>query len=97
MSIDPLKNVAFDVCSILENLSEPVIAVDSTETILFMNKAAATLTEWQKEEAIGQVVSDIISIENPHQANVLRDFILQTTSVRLTLKSISVSDYKNNN
>ena len=50
------------IAVILEMMSEAVIATDHSNTIAFMNKAAAELTQWSAKEAVGRQVTEVLAL-----------------------------------
>ncbi|TMD62709.1 MAG: PAS domain S-box protein, partial [Chloroflexi bacterium] len=52
--------------SVLQSISDAVIATDMQYTILSWNKAAETLYGWTQEEVLGKSASDIFWYEFPH-------------------------------
>jgi PAS domain S-box-containing protein len=43
----------------LESMSEGVITIDSRRRVLFINRAAADMTQWEAADAVGRDISDI--------------------------------------
>ncbi|WP_309229734.1 hybrid sensor histidine kinase/response regulator [Oscillatoria sp. FACHB-1407] len=52
------------LATLLQSMSDAVIATDAQGCVTFMNPAAETLTEWQQEEALGREVSEILQLVN---------------------------------
>ena len=50
------------VSTVLSNVSEAVIALDREGSVVFINKAAADLTQWDAESAVGHPVKDICTL-----------------------------------
>jgi PAS domain S-box-containing protein len=48
----------------LGSMSEGVITIDSTGRVVFINKAAAEITQWKTEETVGRDVSEICVLQN---------------------------------
>jgi PAS domain S-box-containing protein len=62
------------IAVILEMMSEAVIATDHTNSIAFMNQAAAELTQWSSKEAVGRSVTDILALADSHNGNPISIF-----------------------
>jgi PAS domain S-box-containing protein len=72
---------------VLEMMSEAVIATDHSNTIAFINQAAAELTQWSAKEAIGRQVTDILALTDPGSGNrlaIFRDDIVDSTKKGVT-------------
>ena len=62
--------------SILNSVGDAVIAADREGLITFMNPVAETLTGWEKEEANGKQVADILDIYVENAGNLKKSTIL---------------------
>jgi PAS domain S-box-containing protein len=72
---------------ILEMMSEAVIATDHSNTVAFMNHAAAELTQWSAKEAVGRQVTDILALTDPSSGKpitILSDDFVGTTKKGVT-------------
>ena len=83
---------------ILNSIGDAVIATDQNGVITFMNPVAETLTEWEKEEAIGKQITDILKVNvgdrgNPiENTNLIKAFQQGSISAE-GLSSASEVDY----
>ncbi|WP_299486529.1 GGDEF domain-containing response regulator [Acaryochloris sp. IP29b_bin.137] len=48
--------------TILESIGDAVVATDNQGLVRYMNRVAETITEWKKEDAIGQDINDVMSL-----------------------------------
>ena len=62
--------------AILNSVGDAVIAADREGLITFMNPVAETLTGWEKEEATGKQVADILDIYVENAGNLKKSTIL---------------------
>jgi PAS domain S-box-containing protein len=62
------------IAVILEMMSEAVIATDHSNTIAFINQAAAELTQWNPKQAVGRNITDILTLVDPSNGNPLTVF-----------------------
>jgi PAS domain S-box-containing protein len=51
--------------TLLDSLSDGVIAIDTSGYIRYLNPAAEHLTAWPQNEAIGRAIEDVYSVTNP--------------------------------
>ena len=84
--------------TILNSVSDAVIATDGQGLITFMNPAAEILTGWEMEEASGKLVTDILDVYVRDGENLIKDTFLiealQKGSVTTgELSSASGDDY----
>lgn len=59
---------------ILQIMSEGVIATDHSNDVAFINRAAAELTQWAPEEAVGRQVSEILSLADASSGQAIAIF-----------------------
>ena len=59
--------------SILNSIGDAVIATDQNGLIIFMNPAAETLTGWEKQEATGKQITDIVNINVGDTGNPIKN------------------------
>ena len=62
--------------TILNSVSDAVIATDNKGLITFMNPAAETLTGWEMEEADGKSVTDILDLYVGNAGNLIKNTVL---------------------
>ena len=62
--------------TILNSVSDAVIATDNKGLITFMNPAAETLTGWEMEEAGGKSVTDILDLYVGNAGNLIKNTVL---------------------
>lgn len=48
--------------TILESIGDAVVATDNQGLVMYMNRIAEVLTQWQKEDAIGRDINDVIPL-----------------------------------
>jgi PAS domain S-box-containing protein len=62
------------IAEILEMMSEAVIATDHSNTIAFINQAAAELTQWYPKQAVGRHIIDILALVDSSSGNPITIF-----------------------
>jgi PAS domain S-box-containing protein len=75
------------IAVILEMMSEAVIATDHSNTIAFINQAAAELTQWNPKQAMGRHIIDILALLDPISGNpitILEDNVVDTMRKGMT-------------
>ncbi|WP_407909658.1 EAL domain-containing protein [Lysobacter claricitrinus] len=71
----------------LDSISDALVVVDPSGTVIAFNPAASELTGWTREDALGRVLEDVITLIEPTQGvpqvSVLRDALKSGKAVRL--------------
>jgi PAS domain S-box-containing protein len=62
------------IAVILEMMSEAVIATDHSNTIAFINQAAAEMIQWSAKDATGRLVTDVLRLTEPASGTPLTIF-----------------------
>ena len=75
----------------LSSIGDAVIATDDGARVVFVNPAAATLTGWSLEQALGLPLSDVFRIVSEHTREVVEDPATQVLRVGVALDSSSQS------
>ena len=59
--------------TILNSVSDAVVATDQDGLIIFMNPAAEILTGWETQEASGKPVTDVLDIYVGNEGDLIKD------------------------
>jgi two-component system, cell cycle sensor histidine kinase and response regulator CckA len=86
-----LQNDRRMLSTILHGLPDAIIVADVSGEVLFLNRAAETLTGWTSQEAAGKSMLDVASIEDgdgrPISSELLKQAGAQTGPVRVPRES----------
>lgn len=72
-----LEDTKQQLVNTLTSIRDPTIATDYKGYITFINSAAASLTGWHQKKAIGQNISQVLTLINPETHEEIKNPLLQ--------------------